>query len=145
MDAWCSPERIRQAHLPDEVPNFTRHFRPSRFTLPTLPGPIEAESPAMPGDDRFRLDDDERGTPAGPQLQQPCPQEAIERIESNAPADLPVRFGKRKGDGIRVDVQTNKSYLRHATNYIRMRLCAAGFFRSQRKPSHRDPGLVAQL
>src|SRR5947208_40821 len=84
MNPWRSPERIRQAHLPDEVSNFTRHSRPSWPTLPTLPGPIEAESPAMPGDDRFRLDDAERGTPAGPQLQQPCPQEAIERIESNA-------------------------------------------------------------
>ena len=34
------------------------------------------------------------------------------------PVDLPVRFGKRNRDGLRVDVQTNKSYLRHATNSI---------------------------
>ena len=84
MNAWRSPERIRQAHLPDEVSNFARHSRPSRSTLPTLPGPIQAESPAVPGHDRFRLDDDERRTPAGPQRQQPCPQEAIQRSESNA-------------------------------------------------------------
>lgn len=57
MDAWCSPERIRQAHLPDEISNFTRHFRPSGPTPSTLPGPIQAESPAMPGHDRFRLDE----------------------------------------------------------------------------------------
>jgi len=43
MDAWCSPERIRQAHLPDEVSNFT----PSRPGLSTFP--IQAESPLMQG------------------------------------------------------------------------------------------------
>ena len=91
MDARCSPERIRQAHLPDEVSNFTRHFRPSRPTRSTLPGPIQPESPAMPGNDRFRLDDDERRTPAGPQVQQPCPQEAVHLRESNAPTLRPSK------------------------------------------------------
>ena len=38
----------------------------------------------VPSDDRRRFHDDQSRTPAGPQLQQPCPQEAIERIESNA-------------------------------------------------------------
>jgi len=35
MNAWRAPERIRQAHLPDEVSNFRRQPRPSLFTLPT--------------------------------------------------------------------------------------------------------------
>ncbi len=46
------------------------------------------------------------------------------------------RFGYRYRDGVRVDIQTNKSYLRHATNSFRMRLCAAGFTSSQRNPRH---------
>jgi hypothetical protein len=91
MDAWCSPQRIRQTHLPDEVSNFTRHFRPSRPILSTLPGPIQAESPAMPSNDRFRLDDDERRTSAGPQVQKPCPQEAIHPREPNAPMLRPSK------------------------------------------------------
>jgi len=91
MDAGCSPERIRQAHLPDEVSNFTRHFRPSRSALSTFPGLIEAESLPMPGHDRFRLDDEERRTPAGPQVQQPCPQEAVHLRESNAPTLRPSK------------------------------------------------------
>jgi hypothetical protein len=91
MDAWCSPERIRQAHLPDEVSNFARHFRPSRPTLFTLPGPIQAESPARPSNGRFRPDDDERRTSAGPQVQQPCPQEAVHLRDSNAPTLRPSK------------------------------------------------------
>ncbi len=63
MDARCSPERIRQAHLPHEVSNFTRHLRSSRPTLPTFPGPIQAESPPMPGHDRFRLSHSEGTAP----------------------------------------------------------------------------------
>ena len=55
MDAWCSPERIRQADLPDEVSNFMRHLRPSRATQSTLPTPIQPESPAVPGDHRLRM------------------------------------------------------------------------------------------
>jgi len=41
--------------------------------------------------------------------------------------DFSVRLGNRSRDGVRVDIQTKKSYLRHATNSFRMRLCAAGF------------------
>ena len=91
MEAWCSPEGIRQAYLQDEVSNFTRHFRPSRPTRSTFPGPIQAESPPMPGHDRFRLDDEERRTSAGPQVQQPCPQEAVHLRESNAPTLRPSK------------------------------------------------------
>ncbi|MGD0223559.1 MAG: hypothetical protein ABSF71_14590 [Terriglobia bacterium] len=39
----------------------------------------------MPGNDRFRPDDDERRTSARPEVQQPCPQEAVHLRESNAP------------------------------------------------------------
>src|SRR5262249_51624836 len=35
------------------------------------------ESFAMPADDGLRLDDDESGTPAAPELGQPCPEEPI--------------------------------------------------------------------
>ena len=91
MDAWCSQARIRQVHLPEEVSNFTRHFRPSGPTPSTLPGPIQAESRAMPGNDRFRLDDNERRTPAGPQVQQPYPQEAVHLRESNPSTRRPSK------------------------------------------------------
>src|SRR6266699_830037 len=39
--------------------------------------------------------------------------------------DFAVRLGYRHRDGVRVDIQTNKSHFRHATNSFRMRLCAA--------------------
>ena len=105
MDAWCSPERIRQAHLPDEVSYFTSHFRPSRLTLPTLPGPIEAESPAMPSHDRFRPDEDERRTPAEPQVQQPSPQQAVHLRESNAPTLRPSKHVYLVAEGKNLQLQ----------------------------------------
>jgi hypothetical protein len=45
----------------------------------------------MPGSERFRLDDDERRTPAGPPVQQLCPQEAVHLGESNAPRLRPSK------------------------------------------------------
>ena len=105
MDAWCSPERVRQAHPPDEVSNITRHLRPSGPTLPALPGPILAESPAMPGNDRFRLDDDKRRTPAGPQVQQPCPQEAVHPRESSPPTLRPSKHVYLVAEGKNLQLQ----------------------------------------
>src|SRR5579862_287495 len=54
--------------------------------------------------------------------------------------DLSVCFGHRYRNGVRVDIQTNKSYLRHATNSFRMRLCAAGSSESQRNPRTANRG-----
>ena len=45
----------------------------------------------MPGHDGFRFDDDERGTPAGPPVQQPRPQEPVHVRESNAPTLRPSK------------------------------------------------------
>src|ERR1019366_2965188 len=105
MDAWGSPERIRQAHLPDEVSNFARHFKPSGPTPSTLPGPIQAESPAMPGNDRFRPDDDERRTSVGPKVQQPGPQEAVHLTESNAPTLRPSKHVYLVAEGKNLQLQ----------------------------------------
>jgi hypothetical protein len=109
MDAWRSPEGIRPAHLPDEISNFTSHFQPSRSTLFTLPGPIQAESSAMPGHDRFRLDDDERRTSVGPQVQQPCPQETVHLRESNAPTLRPSKHVYLVAEGKNLQLQGSPS------------------------------------
>lgn len=104
MDTRCSPQRIRQAHRAAEVPNFTRHFRPPRPYPAYSSKSNTGESPAMPGNDRFRLDD-ERRTPAGPQVQQPCPQEAIHFRESNAPTVRPSEHVFLVAEGKNLQVQ----------------------------------------
>ena len=109
MDPWRSPERIRPAHLPDEVLNFTSHFRPSRPTRPTLPGPIQTESPAMPSNDRIRLNDEERRTPAGPEVQQPCPQKAVHVRESNTPTLRPPQHIDLVAEGKNLQLQGSPS------------------------------------
>src|SRR5215467_4097162 len=60
-------------------------------------------------------------------------------------ANFTALFGNRNCDGVRVDIQTNKSYLRHATNSFRMRLCAAVDSDSQRNPRYCESGLVTPL
>jgi len=75
-----------------EVSNFMRHLRLPRATQPTLPSPIQPESPGgAKSDHRLRRDDDGRRTSAGPQAQQPCPQEAAHLRESNAPTLRPSK------------------------------------------------------
>src|SRR3954464_5883405 len=47
MDARSAPERICQAHLADQLPNFERHLRPANSSS-RLPAPEQAETSAMP-------------------------------------------------------------------------------------------------
>jgi hypothetical protein len=52
----------------------------------------------------------------------------FQAVRDNAKrTNFSVRLGYRSCDGVRVDIQTKKAYFRHATNSVRMRLCAAGF------------------
>src|SRR5229473_1347144 len=59
MNARSSPARVGETHLPNQIPNF-RRYRLAAFATPTLPSPIEAKSPAMPGDDSLRFNNAER-------------------------------------------------------------------------------------
>src|SRR4029077_12466457 len=55
MDAWCAPQPVRQAHLPDQAADLPWYPRP---TVPSarLPAPIQSEPHPMPPDDGLRLD-----------------------------------------------------------------------------------------
>ena len=72
-----APERILAAHLADQIPNVLGNRRPSGLAMTDLPGPEEAEAFTVPGDHRLGLDDDEGGTPIGPNPGQPCPEKPI--------------------------------------------------------------------
>jgi len=63
----------------------------------------------MPGDDGFRFDDDERGTPAGPPVQQPRPQEPGQVRESNAPTLRPSKHSDLVAQGKKLQPQGRPS------------------------------------
>jgi hypothetical protein len=77
VDARCSPQRILPAHRADQIADLFGHGRPPRLTVPDLPRPKKSEALPMPGNDGFRLHDEEGGSPIGPSLGQPCPEKAI--------------------------------------------------------------------
>ena len=55
MDPWCSPERVGDAHLTNELANVLCCAWPP--TTPSrLPAPIDPETSTMPADHGLRLD-----------------------------------------------------------------------------------------
>ena len=58
MNAGSAPERIGEAHLPDQPPDFRRHARPTG-TPTRFPAPERAKACPMPPDNGFRLYDRE--------------------------------------------------------------------------------------
>ncbi len=60
LNARCSPERISSAHVPNQLTNLRRQLGSPWCTAPTFPSPIPVESPAMPGNYSFGLDEDQR-------------------------------------------------------------------------------------
>jgi hypothetical protein len=57
VDPWCTPVGILSAHLEDQISDLTRNDRSSRLAVPHLPGPENTKALAMPGHDRFGLDE----------------------------------------------------------------------------------------
>src|SRR4051794_16458123 len=53
MDARSAPERICQAHLADQLPNFERHLGPADSSS-RFPAPEHAKTSAMPAQNRLR-------------------------------------------------------------------------------------------
>jgi hypothetical protein len=59
MDAGSAPERIGEAHLADQPPNFDKHLGPAGSSS-RLPPPEQAKASAMPAYNGCRLYDRER-------------------------------------------------------------------------------------
>ncbi len=58
LDPRRSPERILQGHTADQPADLGGNFRSA--AVPRLPAPVQPKAPAMPADDRVRLDKNER-------------------------------------------------------------------------------------
>src|SRR5919106_2642972 len=72
-----TPARILFAHAADEIPNIMWDRRPPSLASPNLPRPEEAKCVAVPGNDCFGLDNDQRRSPVRPDAGQPDPQETV--------------------------------------------------------------------
>src|SRR5260370_34468773 len=81
MNARSTPARVSEAHLTDQIPNFSRHCW-AAFATPTLPRPIEARTPAMPGDNGLRLDNEQCRSPIVPQTCEPNRQDSVSPTEA---------------------------------------------------------------
>jgi hypothetical protein len=56
MDPWSARERIGQAHLADQFPDFQRDFGPASARA-RFPSPKQSKASATPLEDGLRLDD----------------------------------------------------------------------------------------
>ena len=77
----CTPERVLVGHAPDEIADLMRGTRPSPVSA--LPPPIEAESLAVPRDDRFGTNDGEGMTPVLPDVGKHDPYEAVAFLQAD--------------------------------------------------------------
>src|SRR3954453_11164127 len=80
VNAGSAPERICQAHLADQLPNFERHLGPAGSSS-RLPAPEGAESSTMPSYNRLRPHDGHRIKKGGAEPIQKYKDKPIERFE----------------------------------------------------------------
>jgi len=76
MNPRCAPARICVRHVANQCANVSGHGRPPD-SAPTPPGPPQPEASSMPGDDGFRLDEDERRPPSYPDAREPDPEPTV--------------------------------------------------------------------
>ena len=79
VDAGCTPTGILPTHLADQISDLARNEWSSGLAAPHPPGPEQSKSGAMPGKDRFWLDDGQRRGPVMPEAGQADPQQAVGR------------------------------------------------------------------
>src|SRR6266481_5480599 len=88
MDSWRSPQRVGDAHLPDQPTNFQRYSR-SAAEVPRFPAPIRSETRAVPTDDGIRLHNRQRVDGIWHQTIQPNKDQAIHGTEGHSLRHMP--------------------------------------------------------
>ena len=76
-DPRRAPSGVLPGHAANQLTDFACDRRASRCTFSGFPAPIAFESLAVPVNDRFRLNDDERRSPVRPQSRQAHPEGPI--------------------------------------------------------------------
>ena len=67
VDARRTPKRIVTAHFADQFSHVFRNRGPAGLAVTNSLGPEEPEALAVPGNDGFRLDDDQGRSPIAPE------------------------------------------------------------------------------
>jgi hypothetical protein len=87
VDAGCTPERVSQAHVPDQLTDLHRHSRspaaPSGF-----PAPERSKSSTVPANHGLELDDGQRIYNARNETPKPNKHQTVEIAESKSLRDL---------------------------------------------------------
>jgi hypothetical protein len=84
MDSRHAPGGVVGDHLLDELTLVPAEARPSLTPATTLSPPERPESPSVPPDHGFGLDDDKRLPPALPDTSQENPDHAVAVLQSRA-------------------------------------------------------------
>jgi len=66
VDAGRAPKRILAAHSTNQFSHVFRDRRSARLAVTDFPSPEQPEALAVPGDDGFRLDEDQGRSPIVP-------------------------------------------------------------------------------
>ncbi len=81
LDMRCAPGRILSGHPPNQAPYAGFDRWATWLACSRLPPPIQAKTLTMPADDCFRLHDQQRRSPVGPETHQPGPEETVARTQ----------------------------------------------------------------
>ena len=98
MDSWCTPQRVCDAYLPDEVTDFQRHLRPP-CSGSGFPAPQRTESMSVPADHRLGFDDRQGIQDTRRQPIQPDKEEPVSVAEDQSFRSLPVQHIKLMAQG----------------------------------------------
>jgi hypothetical protein len=77
VNSRSSPKHAHRAHGANEIARMLRDVWSSWMIVTDLPGPIPAERLPMPTHDSFRFDDEQCGTPTGPDSRKANPEPTI--------------------------------------------------------------------
>jgi hypothetical protein len=109
MDPQCPSQRVRPTHSADQVPDLRVNLRTARFAVSTLPCPIEPESVSVPSDDCFRLDHQQRRTPARPEAGEPYSKQPVRRVQTRAALLRSLEYGQLMAQGKNFNLQSYPS------------------------------------
>ena len=84
MNPRRTPNRIRHAHLTDQIANCGGDFRSARTAF-ARPFPVQPKSLPMLGDHGFRFDDHEGAAPVGPNFRKPRTKQPIRWTKLHPP------------------------------------------------------------
>src|SRR5687767_387020 len=73
----CPPAWVVATHHPNQIANLVGYAGSTWLATMNLPRPEQTKALPVPSDDRLGLDDDQKGSPVGPNPPQPKPEDSV--------------------------------------------------------------------